>query len=122
MHIEYEIRVLEIDKKEIIKKLESLKAKKVFNNLQQRYVYDFKPKEENRWLRLRTNGVKTTLTIKDVSKKSIDGTKELEIIVDDFEKTNMILKELGYIPKGYQENKRLQYNLNGVKLILIHGL
>ncbi|MFW3146782.1 MAG: hypothetical protein ACMUIE_08230 [Thermoplasmatota archaeon] len=38
--------------------------------------------------------------------KNIDGTKELEVEVDDFDKTNLILEKLGYIHKGYQENKR----------------
>ena len=28
----------------------------------------------------------------------------------------MILKELGYIPRGYQENRRIQYTLNGVEI------
>ena len=53
---------------------------------------------------------------KDVTEKTIDGTKELEIVVDDFDKTNEILNELGYTPKGLQENKRIKYNLNGVEI------
>ena len=81
-----------------------------------RYVYDFKPKINNKWIRLRTNGEKTTLTIKDLTAKTIDGTKELEIEVTDFEKMNLILKDLGYIPKGYQENRRIQYILNGLEI------
>ena len=58
----------------------------------------------------------TTLTIKDIVSEKIDGTKELEIEVDDFEKTNLILNELGYRPKGYQENRRCQYLLDGVEI------
>ena len=46
MNTEYEIRVLEIDKE------------------QKRYVYDIIPKEDGKWIRLRTNGRKTTLTYK----------------------------------------------------------
>ena len=46
----------------------------------------------------------------------IDGTQELEIEVDSFERTNLILKELGYVAKGYQENRRIQYLLNGVEI------
>ena len=116
METEFEVRVLNIKVTEIIEKLEKLNAELVFDRLQQRYVYDFKPKEENKWIRLRTNGIKTTLTIKDLQAKTIDGTKELEIEVSNFEKTNLILKELGYKPKGYQENRRIQYNLNGVEI------
>jgi len=116
MKTEFEVRVLNINVEKTQEKLMNLNAKLIFDRLQQRYVYDFNPKEENKWIRLRTNGENTTLTIKDLKSKSIDGTKELEIEVSDFEKTNMILNELGYIPKGYQENRRIQYNLNGVEI------
>ena len=62
MHTEYEVRVLEVNKEEIIKKLELLNAKKVGDWNQKRYVYDLKPANPGKWIRLRTNGIKTTLT------------------------------------------------------------
>ena len=116
MHTEYEVRVLEIDPDEITKRLEQNHATFLWNHVQKRYVYDFKPKEEGKWIRLRTNGEKTTLTIKNIATSKIDGTQELEIIVDNFDRTNLILKELGYEAKGYQENRRIQYDLNGVEI------
>ena len=64
MNTEYEVRVLEINHDEMVKKLENLGAEFKFSALQQRYVYDVKPKQENKWIRLRTDGKKTTLTIK----------------------------------------------------------
>lgn len=42
--------------------------------------------------------------------------QEVEVEVSDLEKTNIILKELGYEPRSFQENKRRQYNLNGVEI------
>ena len=84
--------------------------------MQRRYVYDFIPKVDGKWIRLRTNGDKTTLTIKNIVSSEIDGTQELEIVVDDFEKTNLILNDLGYQAKGYQENRRVQYVLNDVEI------
>lgn len=116
MNIEYEIKILNVDKEEIKKKLESLNAEFKWERLQKRYVYDFNPKIEGKWIRLRTDGAKTSLTIKNIKKKSIDGTEELEIKVDDLEKTNLILKELGYTPKAVQENKRYCYILDGVEI------
>lgn len=118
MHTEYEIRILEINHDEIIKKLEKLKAVKKFEALQRRYVYDFKPVKESSWIRLRSNGKETTLTIKNIEAKTVDGTKELEIVVDDFDNTNLILERLGYKNRGYQENKRTQYILDGVEIDL----
>lgn len=116
MHTEYEVRVLEIDVDDIKKKLDSVGAKFEWDRVQRRYVYDFIPKVDSKWIRLRTNGVKTTLTIKDLVTSKIDGTRELEVEVDDFDNTNMILEELGYVHRNYQENRRIQYKLNGVEI------
>ena len=108
MHTEYEVRLLEIDVDGIKKRLEEVGAEFCWDKLQRRYVYDFIPKVDSKWIRLRTNGEKTTLTIKNLVSSEIDGTQELEIVVDNFERTNLILKELGYEAKGYQENRRIE--------------
>ena len=84
--------------------------------LQLRYCYDFCPKKENSWIRLRTNGEKTTLTIKEINSSKIDGTKESEIVVSDFAITNEILNKLGYVARSKQENRRIQYILDGVEI------
>lgn len=115
-HIEYEVRILEIDVEKIKMQLNQLNAVLVEDVFQRRYVYDFNPVLPNKWIRLRTNGKTNTLTIKNVESSNIDGTKELEIVVDDFDTTNKILEELGYKPRGIQENKRIKYNLNGVEV------
>ena len=60
--IEYEVRVLEINKDEIQGKLKELNAILIEDVFQKRYVYDFKPVVPSKWIRLRTNGSKTTLT------------------------------------------------------------
>lgn len=116
MNTEYEIRVIDIDKEYMIKKLEKCGAKKIGEYNQKRYVYDMKPKNDSQWLRLRTDGYKTTLTYKNIIKDTIDGTKELEVEVSDFEKTNNLLEIMGYINKGYQENNRIKYELNNVEI------
>lgn len=115
---EYEARVLDINHDELVKKLKSLGAELIFDQVQSRMVYDLIPKQENKWIRLRTNGLTTTLTIKDLEAKTIDGTKELEIEVSDFHTTNEILETLGFHNRGFQQNKRTQYNLNGVEVDL----
>lgn len=61
---------------------------------------------------------KTTLTIKNIRNKNIDGTEELEIEVDDFEKTNLLLNELGYTYRSFQENKRKEYILDDVEIVI----
>lgn len=116
MQTEIEVKILEINVDEIIAKLNALGAKKIGEKMQKRFVYDFNPKIENSWIRLRTDGAKTTLTVKEIHNDRIDGTKELEVVVDNFEKTNLLLEKLGYIAKGYQENKRISYILDNVEI------
>lgn len=79
MHTEYEVRVLEIDKEKLITRLENLGAKKVADFEYKRRVYNFNPPTDKKWIRLRTDGRKTTLTIKEIKSLEIDGTKEIEI-------------------------------------------
>ena len=116
MNTEFEVKILGINVNKIISKLNSLGARKIGEKQQRRFVYDFTPKKKNSWLRLRTDGQKTTLTLKEIKNHKIDGTKELEISVDNFDATNLLLKKLGYIPKGYQENKRISYTLKDVEI------
>lgn len=116
MKTEYEIRVLEISKEEIIKKIEEIGGIKQGEYNQKRYVYDLNPVQKGKWIRLRTNGKATTLTYKDVISNTIDGTKEVEIVVDDFERTNEFLEKIGFSSRSYQENNRIQYMLNEVEI------
>lgn len=115
MGTEYEVRMLEISVPDLISVLEKKGAQKVGLFHQKRFVYDFFPAQKGRWIRLRSNGEEATLTIKEIESMGIDGTKELEIVVSDFDKTNAILEKLGYLPRAYQENIRIEYILKGVK-------
>lgn len=116
MKTEYEARILEINKDEFIKKIEDLDAVKIADYYQRRYIYDFNPVIKGKWIRLRDTGKETTLTIKEITKDTIDGTKELEIKVSDFNTTDSILEELGYRHRLYQENKRTRYMLNNIEI------
>lgn len=116
MDSEYEVRLLDINKKEFIQKILNYGAEYINEYNQKRYIYDFNPKVENKWIRLRTDGKKTTLAIKSCEDKSIGGTKELEIEVSDMNKTDLILQELGYKKRSVQENKRERYILDIVEI------
>ena len=86
------------------------------NFKQKRYVYDLKPAENGKWIRLRTNGKVTTLTYKDIVSNTIDGKKEVEFEVEDFDKANEFLEKIGFINRSYQENERIQFILNNVEI------
>ncbi len=116
MKTEYEVRMLNIDVKEMLKKAKEKGAIKIGQFHQKRYVYDFTPIQKGSWIRLRSNGKKTTLAIKEIKSLKIDGTKEIEIEVSDFETTNSILKKLGYNYRTYQENYRIELKIDNVIL------
>ncbi len=116
MKYEIEARLLEVDVENFIKKLEQNHAEFVGDWLQIRNCYDFTPVKENSWIRLRTNGVETTLTIKEIENSGISGTKESEIVVSDFDETDAILNKLGYFARSKQENRRIRYMLDNVEI------
>ena len=116
MKSEIECRLLEVDVRDFVNRLEKCEAKFIGDWLQIRYCYDFNPIRENSWIRLRTNGVETTLTIKEIKSSKIDGTKELEIIVSDFFATDELLNKLGYVARSKQENRRIRYILDDVEI------
>ncbi len=116
MNKEYEVTILEIDEY-FENRLIELGAKLVSDSMQKRYVYDVMPANPNKWIRLRTNGDKTTLTVKEIKNRDeIGGTEEIEVTVDSFDNTNSLLESLGYISRNYQENYRKMYVLNGVEI------
>jgi len=116
MNTEIEARLLNVDIDEFLKKLHQNNAEFIGDWLQLRYCYDFNPIKENSWVRLRTNGIETTLTIKEIQDSSISGTKESEIVVSDFFITDEILNKLGYKARSKQENRRIRYMLDNVEI------
>ena len=91
---ENEARVLKINIEVLLKKIYSMDLDFISANFQERYVYDFTPPQKGKWIRLRSNGIKTTLTIKEIIDNTISGTNELEVEVSDFKETNFILLPL----------------------------
>lgn len=116
MKTETEARLLDCNVEEMLKRLKRCSAEFVGDWLQVRNCYDFTPVKENSWIRLRTNGKETTLTIKEIATSKIDGTKESEIVVSDFDTADEILNKLGYKARSVQENRRIRFMLDGVEI------
>lgn len=119
MQTELEVKILEVNPKAITQKLSDLGATKVSDaTLQRRYVYDVVPPRSTAWIRLRDNGRKTTLTVKEITSDAIDGTKEIEVSVDDLAQANSLLEFLGFHARAYQENRRTSFKLGDVEIEL----
>ena len=116
MKTEIEARLLNVNVKDFINRLNANNAQFVGDWVQIRNCYDFNPKRENSWIRLRREGNKTTLTVKEIATAKIDGTKECEIVVSDFDQTNELLNKLGYFARSKQENRRIRFTLDNVEI------
>ena len=115
---EIEVKILEIDRKEVEQKLISLGALKVFDDKMQIYFFD-KPdrslREQRVTLRVRTEGKKTMLTVKTfVDNSTSNKRNEWEVEVSDVEDTIKLLEALGFVIDHQMKKIRTSYRLNGV--------
>lgn len=114
--IEFEGKVLDVDPDAIHCQILHAGGYLVDHTNQRRYVYDIVPGDQSRWIRLRDNGDTATLATKHIRHDGIDGTDEVEVTVDDFDTTHMLLQSLGFTAKAYQENLRASYRLHEAAL------
>ncbi len=122
MDQEFETRILNINKTEIIRKLEKLGAKKIKNVLQKRKTFDYPDRrleDDRAWIRLRDNGDgKVTLAYKCHQLDNTGGVPdcaEVEFDVPDLNKPEQFLLLLGLKRKSYQETKRTRYQINDLQ-------
>jgi len=117
MKQEYEAKFLDIDYDKIKSHLKNFGARITKpKTLLRRAIFENNlTNASHSWVRLRDEGDKITLALKQVTDTStIHGVKEIEIIVDNFEKTSQFLENIGLTKKRYQENYREEWRLNDV--------
>jgi adenylate cyclase class 2 len=107
--IEYEVKILDIDVAEITKNLSEIGYTPQRKRSFRRIIFDTIPEDKNKWVRLRTDGFITTLTYKEYLRDSIDGVKEIEVEVDNFENCRSLLESSGLRSRSYQENSRTDF-------------
>lgn len=73
---------------------------------------------KNAFMRVRDEGHRTTLTYKQFDADSIDGAKELEVVVSDFDTMVAALDESGLKHDTYQESKRENWRIGEVEIML----
>jgi predicted adenylyl cyclase CyaB len=108
MFAEIEIKFLNQNYEEFTDLMKKNNAQKIqHRNLFKRVIYSpIISSKFKSFLRLRTNWKHTTLTYKILEGYSVDGIKELETTVGDFEITKKLLSFIGLDPTSYQENYR----------------
>jgi adenylate cyclase class 2 len=113
---EYEAKVLDVSPDLIAARIVAEGGKHVTDRFMRRYVYDVAPGDPSRWIRLRDSGTETTLCVKQIVSSEIDGVREVEVEVSDFDSTNILLTLMGFVAKAYQENRRSSWTLGSVRL------
>ncbi|WP_378741344.1 class IV adenylate cyclase [Nocardia brasiliensis] len=116
MKNEYEAKFLSVDVNDLRTKLTSLGATQSFpRTLLTRKIFENDSLARGAWVRLRNEGSRSTLTLKQVTDATtIDGTTEIETTVGDLPAMAEILIKLGLHEVRYQENYREEWQLGDV--------
>lgn len=122
---EIECKFLDVKPAELEAKLQKLGAKRQYRRLFKRYVFDFpdwRLDKNSSWVRVRDEGDQIRLGFKQrtgtKAGQQDQGMREIEVTVDDFEKTAELLKAIGMIQKYYEENWRTLYTLGDVEFMI----
>lgn len=74
---------------------------------------------DNKWIRVRKTGDKTTIAVKHILASDSEKTQNLletELEVASFSDANKLLEAMGYCYKSYQEKERVSYLLDGYQI------
>ncbi|MEV8059416.1 MULTISPECIES: class IV adenylate cyclase [Streptomyces] len=116
MNHEYEAKFLSVDVTDLQSKLTALGATRAFpRTLLTRKIFENDALDNGQWVRLRDEGTRSTLTLKQVTDSTtIDGTTEIETEVTDLYAMADILRHIGLREVRYQENYREEWRLGEV--------
>jgi adenylate cyclase, class 2 len=111
MKHEYEATFLAVNAADLQTRLRDLGAVQAFpRTLFTRRIFDSDVLELGSWVRLRSEGARSTLTLKQVTDSTrIDGTTEIETEVADLSAVAEILSRLGLREMRYQQNYREEW-------------
>lgn len=122
MKPEIEAKFLDADHDALRAKLKEIGAECVQPmRLMKRKNYDFEDGRLNKingWVRLRDEGGKITFAYKQLNDRTLHGTHEVSVSVDDFETGDAFLRSIGLKMMSYQETKRESWHLEGFEIEL----
>lgn len=120
MNTEIEVKFLHVNHDEIRQKLQAIGATcEKPMRLMRRVTFDNAAmKAKNGWIRVRDEGDKVTIGYKQTDSFDIDGTKEIETTVGDFDAAVAIFKQLEIDGGSFQESKRESWRLGEAQIEL----
>lgn len=120
MKTEFEAKFVDVNIEDIRQRLQSLGAKlEKPMRLMRRVVIDTpEMKKKNAFVRVRDEGHRTTITYKQFDELSVDGAKEHEVIVSDFDEAAALLAAAGLAYTSFQESKRETWTHEDVEIVI----
>ncbi len=115
---EIETKLTDFDERKVKNTLEE-KAIKVSDRIQKRWVFNINngKEEVDEFIRIRTDGVKTTLAYKYRKGSGLSNTEEFETDISDFDVAATIFKKI--MPDFYyQENRRVTYKYKDAEITM----
>ena len=118
---EIETKIIDINEGEVREKLVKIGAKKAGKFFYRRYVFFLTDKKEiDEFVRIRTDGKKTTITYKYREGSGLRNTEEIETEAGDFKKSAEIFEKALKIKPVYQENKVEKWLYKNAELDIIY--
>ncbi len=122
MQTEIEAKWLDVSIPDMRKRLKAVGARLIVpERLMVRSVFDYADKRLEKvggWIRVRNEGDKITLSYKQLNDRTMHGTKEVTVVVDNFENTCVFLESIGLKRCAFQETRRESWKLGGAEIEL----
>jgi adenylate cyclase class 2 len=122
METEIEAKFPNINKDNLREKLKEIGAVLEYEEvLMRRSNFDYPDRtldKKGGWIRVRDEGNKVTLSYKQLNDRTLHGTKEVSLVVDNFEKSCEFLLAVGFEIKAQQETKREKWTHRGVEITI----
>lgn len=114
---EIEIKFLDVNPVEIEKKLQSLGAEKISDDIYEEWLF-----KRPEWInvrgrvRIRKAGKEVTIAYKETTKKTSEGNPEIEFIVSSLEAAHSFIEKMDIPLVRHQQKRRIHYTYNGVSV------
>lgn len=120
MKNEIEAKFVDIDIDRMRDKLQAAGAELVYpmRAMKRVTIETLGMKQKGAFVRVRDEGDKTTLTYKQFDALSLDGVRETEVSVSDFDSTVRLLAEAGLPYGSLQESRRETWRLGDVEVVI----
>lgn len=120
MKTEFEAKFIRLNHDDMRSRLKKLGAtlEQPMRLMRRAVIENDRLRENDAFLRVRDEGNKVTLTYKQFNTLAVDGAKEHEIVVNDFDETVALLAAAGLPHKSMQESKRETWAYRNAEILL----